>query len=77
MTEKVTVQTDDKRGRDLAVIFPTDELSEQHSRGFLSKKYSLVGKNGTGRYPEKRGSFFDQLGWNRGSLYKLSSLAIF
>ena len=58
MTEKVTVQTDDKRGKDLAEIFPTDELSEQHSRGFLSKRYSLVGKNGTGRYPENERVIF-------------------
>jgi hypothetical protein len=68
MTEKVAVKPDEKRGEDVAEIFPTYELSEQHSRGFLSKEISLVGKNGTGRYPVKRGSItFGQLGWNRGS----------
>lgn len=36
---------------------------------FCRKRISLVGKNGAGRYPELRGSIFDQLGWNRGSLY--------
>ena len=40
----------------MAVIFPTEALSEQHMIGFSSKHLvGVVGENGTGRYPDLRG----------------------
>lgn len=40
----------------MAVIFPTEALSEQHLIGFSSKyPGGAVGENGTGRYPDLRG----------------------
>ncbi len=78
MTEKVaSLLWMAREGKTWLKSFLHRTKSEQHSRGFLSKESLLVGKNGAGRYPVfERVNFFDQLGWNRGSLHKLSSLAI-
>lgn len=78
MTEQVTnFETCFRERKSWLKVFLSCELVNNTREVFLRNAAGLVGENGIGRYPIREGYFDnDQLGWNRGSYYKLSSLAI-